>query len=519
MKDRIPTYPGRVKLTPVTGSPDLFDMEMADEPTQVGTPLNKATFLTDETEVAIWGDVADRTVDNALQALKKSTINGAIGDIRVSAVDLEAESGGKWLVCDGRELSVSGYSKLSQVLGYYKNLVFEETSNEKYKITNYSIASNITSAEVSPKGVLAVAYNSSGATSNYARKIYITLSNGTTNRAVTSTYYYVTLFFVDEELFMIGKSSSASGLCSLYSIDYTKSTPTVTKIADDIRGTSGIYGYYKKDTNLCIVTKGYNATDSSVYGYHVINLDLESKSATVEAFGGLSVNLDDPIVIGSRIYYLKGSTQAYYDLNSKKTVSVPTTNWPVTPGAKYRSHSQNFAYSVLQETNCIVVVNNDTLEVNKYAVQYKIGNSVYNYTIVSKADANSINSETKMYPELIISNEGELDIYFLTQMSYQTDVDRVMLKPVKIGNSYIVSRNTSGTTYFNATTFYSYVKIAYQSDFAFPLCFRTNSDDTNVKFIGYRNGILPSKFKLPLAVSRLFTPNLNNRDLYIRAKE
>lgn len=40
--DRVPTYPGRVRLTPVSG--DLYDMERADEPVVAGSPLDKATF-------------------------------------------------------------------------------------------------------------------------------------------------------------------------------------------------------------------------------------------------------------------------------------------------------------------------------------------------------------------------------------------------------------------------------------------------------------------------------------------
>ena len=42
--DRVPTYAGRIKLTPVAGQTDLFDMVRADEPTVEGTPLDKATF-------------------------------------------------------------------------------------------------------------------------------------------------------------------------------------------------------------------------------------------------------------------------------------------------------------------------------------------------------------------------------------------------------------------------------------------------------------------------------------------
>jgi len=40
--DRVPTYPGRVKLAHVSG--DLYDMERADEPVVAGTPLDKAAF-------------------------------------------------------------------------------------------------------------------------------------------------------------------------------------------------------------------------------------------------------------------------------------------------------------------------------------------------------------------------------------------------------------------------------------------------------------------------------------------
>jgi hypothetical protein len=43
-KDRVPTYPGRVTLTPVEDSVNTFTMERADEPLETGTPLDKATF-------------------------------------------------------------------------------------------------------------------------------------------------------------------------------------------------------------------------------------------------------------------------------------------------------------------------------------------------------------------------------------------------------------------------------------------------------------------------------------------
>ena len=41
--DRVPTYPGRVKLTP-TGTANIYTLERADEPTVQGTPIDKAMF-------------------------------------------------------------------------------------------------------------------------------------------------------------------------------------------------------------------------------------------------------------------------------------------------------------------------------------------------------------------------------------------------------------------------------------------------------------------------------------------
>ena len=53
MQDRVSTYPGRITLTPVTGESNTYDWARADDPSVVGTPLNKATFLPDDVASAI----------------------------------------------------------------------------------------------------------------------------------------------------------------------------------------------------------------------------------------------------------------------------------------------------------------------------------------------------------------------------------------------------------------------------------------------------------------------------------
>lgn len=45
MIDRQPTKPGRIKLTADPDAPGYYYMERADEPTAVGTPINKNTLF------------------------------------------------------------------------------------------------------------------------------------------------------------------------------------------------------------------------------------------------------------------------------------------------------------------------------------------------------------------------------------------------------------------------------------------------------------------------------------------
>ena len=70
MQDRVPLYPGRVKLTPVSGQQNTYDMVRADEPTQEGDPLNKSTLLKDAT-AALFGLDATAVPDDVLNVLSR----------------------------------------------------------------------------------------------------------------------------------------------------------------------------------------------------------------------------------------------------------------------------------------------------------------------------------------------------------------------------------------------------------------------------------------------------------------
>ena len=70
MQDRVPLHPGRVTLTPVAGQANTYDMTRADDPTQAGTPLNKATLLKDAT-AALFGLGTDAVPDDVLAEIGK----------------------------------------------------------------------------------------------------------------------------------------------------------------------------------------------------------------------------------------------------------------------------------------------------------------------------------------------------------------------------------------------------------------------------------------------------------------
>lgn len=107
MQDRISAYPGRVKLTPVAGQADTYDLTRADQPTQEGTPLNKASLLSDETVQAWSGyghpwdkNVSEVTPDDVLARI--SQLRGQVAGI--ATLDVEGK-----LLYDQRPAAVSAF--------------------------------------------------------------------------------------------------------------------------------------------------------------------------------------------------------------------------------------------------------------------------------------------------------------------------------------------------------------------------------------------------------------------------
>lgn len=84
--DRVPTYPGRVRMKPVSGQTNVYDMERADSPVEVGTPINKALFdqkaytLTEAVTVYVTTGGSDVT-GNGTSAAPYATVQKAIDSL------------------------------------------------------------------------------------------------------------------------------------------------------------------------------------------------------------------------------------------------------------------------------------------------------------------------------------------------------------------------------------------------------------------------------------------------------
>lgn len=111
MKDRSPKYPGRVKLTPVAGQTNIYDMTRADEPDDTGTPFNTRTMLQDSTAQFLKLPIANPFVDDALRHMPDRI--EPIGTVKTSPAQ---SLGDAWLKCDGSMVTFEHYPQLCSVL-------------------------------------------------------------------------------------------------------------------------------------------------------------------------------------------------------------------------------------------------------------------------------------------------------------------------------------------------------------------------------------------------------------------
>lgn len=106
MKDRTSQYPGRVQLVPVEGMANTYTLSWADEPLQEGTPLNKATLLSDTVAAALRLSQEDPTVSDAFMGIA-SGFARVITETRDPTIDDEGLYGWLWINTSGGSYKIS----------------------------------------------------------------------------------------------------------------------------------------------------------------------------------------------------------------------------------------------------------------------------------------------------------------------------------------------------------------------------------------------------------------------------
>lgn len=121
VEDRVSTYPGRVKLTPVSGQTNVYDMIRADVPVQEGTPLNKA--LLDQKAYTLTGDVRVYVSTSGSDADGDGSSAAPFATIRAAINSLPKCLGGYTAVIDitagtyNERINVTGFSGGRLVIG------------------------------------------------------------------------------------------------------------------------------------------------------------------------------------------------------------------------------------------------------------------------------------------------------------------------------------------------------------------------------------------------------------------
>lgn len=227
MKNRVPLYPGRVTLTPVTGQPNTYDLVRADQPSEVGTPLNKASLLKDETSDLFFGS-GDHVPDEALAFLGQYSQHwwrrrrqGEVGN-----VTLGTASATKIYVYNSQASSRTYTIYYSSTAGVSNNSVILTGDIQSFQATGQ--------VDVSVFSVVKGKYWYYVDFNNSASSVYYTMPFA--SNATTSTYMYETTYSIVSAL-CSGMSSFVTG-----EWDYLSSTSADT-YSPGFMGDNYLYEY------------------------------------------------------------------------------------------------------------------------------------------------------------------------------------------------------------------------------------------------------------------------------------
>lgn len=323
MKDRVPLYPGRVKLVPVAGQSNVYDMERADAPTEAGTPLNKASLLKDAT-AAMYGLGAAAVPDDIVRKVPRN-----IGDFRASALDLEALTGGAYLRCDGRTISKADYPVLEPLIQYRYGILPAET-----KWAMPSVGGNLRGKYWESAGQL-LRFSANSSNDTY----YIYRYNTSTNAQTLLFSEKLTSIYVDRQESCV--PASANGRYLAVKIQ-TGSSDQVVKVVDltlkavVLSGVAGSVTKIREELVAAVYQNAtlYFATLQLVNGSSSMHLYSLTDGADPKQIGSVSLTCEQyqaPLTIhGDYIYYSYNSSLARMKWIDGTKSTVTTARTPST---------------------------------------------------------------------------------------------------------------------------------------------------------------------------------------------
>ena len=165
VKDRVSTYPGRVKLTKMDGSSEYVTLERADSPTQEGTPINKALFDSIGADLDGKADMIDGEVATA--SYKRLTGFAILNGVDLNTIKYTGQYG-VMENCTNRPVSAGTYDMLEVVMysshwliqryyvlngagvigGVYMRSYYGATSWTDWKLYNMGAGTTVASASL-----------------------------------------------------------------------------------------------------------------------------------------------------------------------------------------------------------------------------------------------------------------------------------------------------------------------------------------------------------------------------------
>ena len=267
MADRLPQTPNRFTLTQGTG--DYVFLKRADDPTEEGTKLSKATLLTDDAAVAVWNNTPPNllcTPSTALQHLGNNAFH--VGDILTTIRDLSGNA--NWAKCDGGEVSEAAFPELYPLLP--TGSVSDNWNTRVVDSTTFSSGEH-SYCNVATDGnwYVTVCYKSVGSTNKYNWYVFYTHNPAGTwtkkeifNSSNLKTSERISLIFADGKFSFLATDSTGQTYI-VYASDPSDAW------SEKAIGTSGVtYSRHKYINNQYLVFG--NKSDSTWSAYaHTFN--------------------------------------------------------------------------------------------------------------------------------------------------------------------------------------------------------------------------------------------------------